>query len=130
VSPGIVVPVAKSLYLADATLGYSGGKTDVMGLFNTITLSNGYPHTATFVVFAQLQGGLGHVPFHIDIRQGSMIGPLVFASNVHHLHFAHRDFTHQLAYTVPDCRFTRSGIYLVELFCCGSWVADVHLDLL
>ena len=128
-SSGIVVPVAKNLYLADGTLGYPGGKTDVIGLFNTITPASGYPHTATFVVFAQLHGGLGIVPFHIDIRQGSMTGPLVYASNVHHLHFPHRDFMHQLAYTVAGCRFPGPGTYLVELFCNGVWVADVGFEL-
>jgi hypothetical protein len=129
VSSGIVVPVAKSLYLADGTLGYPGGKTDVMGLFNTITPTNGYPHTTAFVIFAQLHGGLGYVPFHIDIREGSITGPLVYLSNVHQLWFPHRDFTYQLAYAVPSCRFPRPGMYLVELFCNACWVADVNLEL-
>jgi hypothetical protein len=126
-SQGVIVPVAKSVYLVDGTLGYPGGKTDLMVLFNSIRAAS-YPHRAKdFVVFAQLTQGLGRVPFCVEVRLGSTTGPLAYVSNVHHLRFPHRDMVVQLAYTVTGCRFPQPGIYLVELHCAGQWVADTTL---
>jgi hypothetical protein len=124
--PAQVVPVAKALYLCDGTIGLPGGKTDLMGLFNSITPA-GYPHIAKdFVVFAQLSQGLGQVPFYVDIRFAPS-NQLVYTSNVHTIQFPQRDVTVQLAYTVPQCQFPQPGLYLVELFCHNQWVADVTL---
>jgi hypothetical protein len=56
-----IVPVAQGLYLCDGHLGLSGGKTDLIGLFNRIRAAH-YPHVqAQFVVFARLLQGLGQV---------------------------------------------------------------------
>jgi hypothetical protein len=122
----VIVPVAKSLYLCDGTIGFPGGKTDLMGLFNSITAAS-FPHAARdFVVFAQLSDGLGHVPFYIDIRFAPT-GQLIYASNVHQAHFPNRDLTVQLAYTVPRCQFPLPGLYLIELFCNNQWVSDTTL---
>src|SRR5688572_11937956 len=122
-SSAVIVPVAKALYLCDGTIGISGGKTDLMGLFNSITAAR-LPYTAKdFVVFAQLSQGLGRVPFFIDIRF-SPTNQLIYTSNVQQAQFPSRDMTVQVAYTVASCSFPRSGLYLVELFCNNQWVAD------
>ncbi len=67
-SSALIVPAAQALYLCDGHLGFPGGKTDLMGLFNSIH-APGYPHVQKqFVVFARLLQGLGQVPFYVDIR--------------------------------------------------------------
>jgi hypothetical protein len=46
------------------------------------------------------------------------------------LRFPNRDRLVQMACTVRGCVFPRAGIYLVELFCSGQWVADTTLELM
>jgi hypothetical protein len=69
-SSATIIPVAQALYLSDGHLGFPGGKSDLMGLFNSIRATH-YPHVQ---------------------RQ-----------------------------------FPQPGIYLVELFCDGQWVADTRV---
>jgi hypothetical protein len=122
----VIVPIAKALYLCDGTIGFPGGKTDLVGLFNSINAAS-FPHAAKdFVVFAQLSNGLGPVPFYIDIRF-AVTNQLIYTSNVHQAQFPNRDITLQIAYTVPSCKFPRAGLYVVELYCNNQWVTDTTL---
>src|SRR4051794_2675660 len=122
-SPAIILPVAQALYLCDGHLGYPGGKTDLMGLFNSIRPA-GFPHVQKqFVVFAKLLQGLGQVPFYIDIRLAST-QQLSHVSTTHTLLFPDRDTVVEMALTLKGVRFPQPGIYLVELFCDGQWIAD------
>ncbi|MBI1830936.1 MAG: hypothetical protein HYR84_05730 [Planctomycetes bacterium] len=99
-----------------------------MGIFNSIR-PDAYPHIhPQFVVFAQLCGGLGQVPFFVDVVFAPA-GKVVHTSTARLLKFAHREQVVQLSYTIPGCRFSQQGIYLVELHCNGQWVADTSLDL-
>ena len=127
-SPTAITPVAKALYLCDGTIGFANQKTDVMGLFNAIRPPQ-YPHRQGFVIFAQLLGGLGQVPFYFDIRFAAD-NSLVHSTKAQLLYFPSRDTVVQMAYTTGGCPFPQPGIYLVELFCNGQWVADTPLDLL
>lgn len=122
----IILPLAKALYLCDGTIGFPGGKTDLVGLFNSINAAS-FPHAAKdFVVFAQMNQGLGQVPFYIDIRFAPT-NRLMYTSNVHRAQFPNRDMTVQIAYTVPSFKFPQPGLYLVELYCNNQWVADTTL---
>jgi hypothetical protein len=48
-----VVPVAKAMTLCDHHIGYSDGKVDLYGIFNTIRPRSGFPYArARFCVFA------------------------------------------------------------------------------
>ena len=124
-----IIPVAKGLYLCDGCIGFPKQKTDIVGLFNSIRALQ-YPHVQQqFVIFAQLVGGLGQVPFYLDVRFAAT-DQLVHTTNTQTLHFPLRDRLVQLAYTIQGCRFSQPGIYLVELFCAGQWVADTTLALL
>jgi len=73
---GVIVPVAKALYLCEET-DVEGGMTNLYALFTGIR-PPAYPHVqGRFTCFAQLVGGLGDVPFHIDVRRaddGSLAG--------------------------------------------------------
>jgi hypothetical protein len=125
----VIVPDVKALYLCDGCIGFTNQKTDLIGLFNSIRPQL-YPHTQQqFVIFAQLIGGLGNVPFYVDMRFAAN-DQLVHTTSTHRLHFPHRKRLVQLAYTIQDCRFAQPGRYLVELYCDGTWVADTTLDLL
>lgn len=123
-----VVPMAKALWICDGTIGFPNQKTDVMGLFNSISPQQFPYFHPRFVAFAQLSGGLGNVTCNIDVTYAAT-GQLLHSSNVRVLNFANRDQTIQLAQTIAACSFPQPGIYLVELFCNGKWVADTKLEL-
>src|SRR5437764_1402659 len=90
-SLGVVLPIAKSLYLCDGHLGFSSGKTDLMGIFDSIRPQSGYPHVQpSFVVFARLLQGLGTIPFWVDIRFAAT-GQYVAGTLVQQLVFPNRD---------------------------------------
>jgi hypothetical protein len=124
-----IIPFAKALYLCDGHLGLANRKADLVGIFNSIRPPI-YPHVQKhFVIFAQLIGGLGRVPFSIDVTL-AQAGQLVHTTNTHILNFPRRDVLVQMAYTMQGCSFPTSGAYVVELFCDGQWVADTRLQLL
>jgi hypothetical protein len=119
-----IIPVAKALYLCDYHIGYSHGKVDLYGLFNAIRPQNGYPFTqGRFCVFAQLTGGLGDIPFFVDIRFAPD-DELVRTTEPRQLNFPDRATVVQMALMIEGCRFERPGLYLVELFCDNTWVCD------
>ena len=124
-----IIPVAKALTLCDGHIGFASQKTDLVGIFNSIRPKR-YPHAHKhFVIFAQLISGLGIVPFYFDLRFAPT-GNLIHTTNTQNLNFPHRDKLVQLAFTMRHCLFPQPGIYLIELFCNGQWVADTTLELL
>ncbi len=126
---GVIVPVAKAIYLCDFHVGYSNGKVDLYGIFNAIRVTAFPYQKGPFVCLAQLLGGLGTVPFHLDIRRESD-RHLIDWTGTRNLQFPNRDTLLQVAVTIPGCRFDQPGIYLVELYCDNVWVADTTLRLL
>ena len=124
-----ILPFAKALYLCDYHVGYSDGKVDLYGLFNAIRPPSGFPYAeGRFCVFAQLNNGLGRVPFFIDVRFAET-DELVWTSEVRELTFPNRNTVIQVALTIEGCRFERPGLYLLELFCNNTWVCDAALVL-
>jgi hypothetical protein len=124
-SAATIVPVAQALYLCDGHVGFPGGKTDLIGLFNSIHAAS-YPHVQQFVVFARLLQGLGQVPFYVDVRFAPT-QRLIHASTTNMLVFPDRDTVVEMALTLKGVRFPQTGIYLVELFCDAQWVADARI---
>ena len=126
--PTSITPFAKALYLCDGAIGFLNQKTDIMGLFNSIRPQQ-YPHVQSqFVVFAQLCGGLGQVPFFVNVSFAAT-GQIVHTTPARLLRFARRTQVVQLSATVYGIPFSQPGAYLVELFCCGICVADTTLEL-
>ncbi len=120
------IPVAQALYLCDDHLGFPGGKTDLLGLFNSIRAPS-YPHVQKqFVVLARLLQGLGQISFYVDIRFAST-QQLIHVSSTHMLVFPDRDTVVEMVLTLKGVRFPQPGIYLVELFCDAQWVADTRI---
>jgi hypothetical protein len=79
------------------------------------------------VVFAQLTGGLGKVPFFVEVVEASE-GKAVYRTPTHHLDFASRLAVVHLALTIRDCRIPRSGEYLVELYRNQQFLTDARLS--
>jgi hypothetical protein len=118
--------VAQALYLCDGHIRFPGGKTDLIGLFNGIHPAS-YPHFQNqLVVFARLHQGLGQVTFYVDVRFAPT-QRLIHLSSTHMLVFPDRDTVVEMALTLKGVRFPQPGIYLVELFCDASWVADARI---
>lgn len=126
-SSGIIVPVAKALYLCDGHIGFPGGKTDLIGIFNTIRPQS-YPHLhKDLVVYARLGQGLGQISFFVEIRLATN-RQLIHVSNTHTLTFPDRHATVEMVVTM-QVLFPQAGPYLVELYCENQWVADGAFEL-
>lgn len=122
-----VIPSAKAIYLCEE-VDVEGGMTNIYALFNAIRAEK-YPHTQeSFVCFAQLLGGLGEVPFYFDIRRAED-DRLIRNTDIRVLHFPDRNSQRQLVVNVEGCAFETPGVYLVELFCDNTWVADTTIRL-
>jgi hypothetical protein len=124
---GPIIPSVKPLMLCEE-IDEEGGLRNVYGLFTSLP-AEFYPHVReSFCVFAQLSGGLGTVPFYFDIRRASD-ERLIHTSIRQTLDFRDRTQLIQLAVTFRNVRFEQPGVYLVELYCDNTWVADVTLTL-
>ncbi|MBA4186737.1 MAG: hypothetical protein C0467_01840 [Planctomycetaceae bacterium] len=122
-----IIPVSRSLFLCDFHVGYANGRVDLYGIFNAIRPAI-YPHNRqSLVVFAQLTGGLGDVPFFFEIRRDS--DELIRTTAVNYIHFSDRLASVQLAVTMQGVQFTEPGVYVVSLFCHNTWVCDTLLSL-
>ena len=123
-----IVPVARSLVLCEES-DTEGGLTNLYGVFYSLERVR-FPHReAEFVAFAQLAGGLGQVPFYLDIRRASD-DRLVHTTELQTLTFADRVQVVQVAVRLLGIVFPTTGVYTVELFCDNTWVADVAVTLL
>lgn len=123
-----IVPVSRALYLCDFHTGYQDSRVDLYGIFNALRPAV-YPHTRPqFVAFAQLTGGLGDVPFFLDIRrEGEDVG--IHTTPVRTMRFPNRTVVYQLAVAIEGVRFPEPGIYVVDLFCHNTWVCDSTITL-
>ena len=121
-----VIPVSRSLTLCDAIVRPLDGKANIIGLFHAIRVFQ-YPYALShFCVFAQLSGGLGEVPVHVEVRSGDS-DELLYATVPRTLSFPRRDFLTQVAFEVRECRFAGSGTYLMALFSDDRWICDTSL---
>lgn len=124
---GLILPVAKELYLCEE-IDREGGLVNLYGLINAFHRDS-FPHIAIpFCVFAQLSQGLGEIRFHFDISR-ARDGTLIHVSESHSLEFARRTQLHQIAMTFDGILFEEPGVYLIELFCDNTPIADVALEL-
>jgi hypothetical protein len=122
-----IVPVAHPLLLCEE-IDEEGGMLNVYALFNAIR-PRAFPHVVeSFSAFAQLSGGLGEVPVHYDIVR-ARDESLVHTTLTRPLRFERRTQLLQLVTRFEGLRFDEPGVYLVQLFCDNTWVADVVLEL-
>jgi hypothetical protein len=123
-----IIPTPRSLFLCDFHVGYPDGRVDLTGIFNAIRPAL-YPHVRPrLVVFAQLSGGLGDVPFFFEIRR-EHDDELIRTTATRTIHFVDRVSTVQLVMTLEEVRFSEPGIHAVSLFCHNTWVCDTVASL-
>ena len=121
-----IIPVSRSLFLCDFHVGYADGRVDLYGILNALHPAI-YPHNRSqLVVFAQLTGGSGDVPFYIDIRREAGDAPL-FTTLVRTVRFPNRTTIVQTAMTIENLQFPEPGLYVFDLFCHNTWVCDTTL---
>src|SRR5205807_5480397 len=107
--------------------GYERGKVDLYGIFHAVR-PPAYPHVLRrFCVFSQLVGGLGEIPFFVDVTYPKR-ARLVRTTQTNVLNFANRQQVVQLATSIENCLFPEPGLYLVELYCDNVCIADVSLS--
>jgi hypothetical protein len=128
-----VIPVAKSLFLADNVLLDQGSqKIHVLGIYNTVRPpeGSGYPfRLRRLCAFCQLADAIGHVAAHIRIVDLHHDRAL-FRSTVANLYFASRRSTVAALFRLPGLVFPSPGIYCVELYCQEQFVDDRLITLL
>ncbi len=123
-----VMPVSRSLFLCEAHIGYSDARVDLYGIFNVLRPAS-YPHSLPYlVVFAQLTGGVGDVPFFLEVRR-ERDDALIRATAIHSLHFPDRTVSVPLAFTLQGVQFPDPDVYVVSLFCHNTWVCDTVVSL-
>ena len=118
-----IIPVSRSLYLCDFHVGYQDGKVDLYGIFNAIRADSFPLARPRLVVFVQLSGGIGDVPFYFDVRQdGTDVG--ICTTPIRSMRFSSRTAVIQLAMTIEGVHFPEPGMYVIDLFCHNKWVCD------
>jgi len=123
-----ITPAARSLLICDGHITDTNGKTRLEGLFNSISPPS-YPYSHhSLCVFAQLAGGLGPVTILVKVVDAAQ-DTTVFAVSPRVFEFPSRLYTMQLAFTINDCPFPKSGVYIFELYCNSMLVADVPIEL-
>lgn len=124
----VILPVPRALFVCDFHVGYQDGRVDLYGIFNALRPAV-YPHNRPhFIVFAQLTGGIGDVPFFFDIRRAGADAGL-FTTVVRAIRFPTRTAIVQFAMTIERVRFPEAGVYVIDLFCHNTWVCDTTLTL-
>jgi len=124
---GVIVPVVQPLLLCEE-IDEESGALNVYGLFNALRAEQ-FPHARElFCVFAQLSGGLGEMSYHFDLIR-ARDERLVHASHSRRLRFDRRSQLIQLFARFEGVVFEEPGVYLLQLFCDNTWVADVTVEM-
>jgi hypothetical protein len=123
-----IVPVAQPLMLCEE-IDVEGGMVNVYGLFNALRPQS-FPYTRELLcVFAQLRGGLGELSVRFEILRARDEFS-IRTSEIHRLRFERRTQLLRLWVQIEHVVFEEPGVYLVQLFCDDTWVADVSLEVL
>ena len=126
VMANLIIPVAKKVYVCDDVIrDPDSGKVSILNLWDTIRVpSSGFPHTqAKVCVFAQLRGGWGDIPVHVEIMHADSdellrkVGPFAVS-------FRDRSLTYRVRCQIEGVVFQGPGVYVVELYCDQQFVDD------
>jgi hypothetical protein len=122
-----IIPVSRSLFLCDFHIGYQDARVDLYGILNALRPAV-YPYVHPhLVVFAQLTGGIGDVPFFCEIRR-ARDNDLVRVTGTNLARSPNQTIVYQLALTLESVEFHEPGV-VVSLFCHNTWVCDTALTL-
>ena len=121
-----ILPFAQSLILCDGYEVRDEEKIDLIGTFDKIQATH-YPHIhESFGVIARLTGGRGTITTFVDIRVARTL-ELVQCTASKQFTIPTRDTVVLLVNGFEDISFSRPGIYLVELYCENTPIADFRL---
>jgi hypothetical protein len=131
--PTTVVPVTKAVYLCDDVAeDKPSRKVHLLGVFNAVRPPGQTPYPfrlGQLCVFAQLVGGVGEVPIHVEIVDPET-EEVIYAFPEQRLRFSSRQATVSASFRIRNCSFSRPGVYVVELYCQDTFLDDRALHLL
>ena len=123
-----ILPFALPIFLCDRHVARDRGKVDFLGAFHSIKPRE-YPHThQRFSVVAHMNGGLGDINTYVDIRNMAT-GELIDTTPPRIIRFPNRNVLVRLVCEFVGVQFPSSGIYLIELYCEHTCIADTRLRL-
>jgi hypothetical protein len=126
-----VNPFGKVVYLCDDVLrDRASGKLHFFGLFEDVVPPShvGYPfRLGRMCVVAQLAGGVGQVPFHVEVVEGAT-QRLLRKAGPFALTFGGPQVVTALV-RIRNCVFPSAGVYFVELYVGGQFLDDRSLRL-
>lgn len=128
-----VVPVTKAVYVCDDVVeDNSSRKVHLLGVFNAVRPQGKSPYPfclGHLCVFAQLIGGVGKVPIHVEIVNAKT-EEVVYAFPEERLRFLTRQTTVSACFRIRNCLFSNPGEYIVELYSRDTFIDDRVLHLL
>jgi hypothetical protein len=123
-----ILPVFRSIYLCERHQPCPASKVNLDGVFTSLRPTV-YPFVVPeFTAFVQMAGGAGSLGFHFDIIHAAT-NQLVSATPARQVSFPNRIVTVLLAQRIQNCRFDRSGLYLVQMFCNNQFMGDAPVRL-
>lgn len=127
-----VNPTGKLVYVCDEVLqDPASGKLNFLGMFDDVVppAASGYPfRLGRLCVAAQLVGGSGSVPVHVEVVEAAtqnlvrMAGPFT-------AHFPNRHQVVTVCLRLLGVVFPTPGVYFVELYSQGAFLDDRLLRL-
>ena|SRR5262245_45927015 len=127
-------PSVKTMILCEDVLPGAGGTGNVhlMNVFSEIRPQGEPPFPYRFpelCVFLQLTDAEGQASGRVVGRRADS-GHIVFSSKDHLIHFQDRLQVKWVLFRVKDCPFPAPGLYWIESYCDGRWLADQTVTLL
>jgi hypothetical protein len=125
-------PTGKLVYVCDEVLhDPASGKISYPGIFDDVVAppDSGYPfRLGRMCVAAQLVGGAGPVPVHVEVVEGATQN-LVRRAGPFTLNFPSRHQIVTVCVRLLNVDFPGPGVYFVELYSQGAFVDDCPLRL-
>ena len=125
-----VKPLGKIVYVCDDVVSDpASGKMHFLGAFDAIRVPTGgnFPYTLPrMCVFAQFAGGRGGFSFRVAVVDAAS-GDETFGSPDCPVNVSAGHTIVTVLIRMRKCRFPRSGVYLVQLFCDDEFIDDRRL---
>jgi len=121
----VIIPVAKKIFVCDdLVIDPESRKSSILNLWDTIRVSEGFPFTlGKLCVYAQLRGGLGKVPIHVEVARAGT-GEVIRKSDVFVVFFPDRMTRYDVRIKLEDVEFPSPGTFVVEMYCNNVFLDD------
>jgi hypothetical protein len=122
-----VNPTGKLLYVCDEVLHDPvSGKISYLGIFDDVVVppASAVPFgLGRMCVAAQLVGGAGSLPVHVEVVEGATQS-LVRRAGPFSVNFPSRHQVVTVCVRLLQIDFPSAGVYFVELYCQGAFLDD------